>query len=454
MSKELLSKSVGLIVGKKNYILLRKGEALPISERHLDMGSNGGEIVIQVTEGDSEIPSEVHILGRGVLRVPKLEKQQRLIVTLSADENGQIRLYIKDTASGKDREDFFSPDHEKASSSVKEAVSEDKEEENSSEAVSKEDSTDETAEKEESTENADKESGKEPEKSKDETSLASRMDKPAGRRVNPEIEDKFSQKHLIGLTDVKLKLSAMYNTLLMSDDLRRSGGSDVEMLTPWNFFIGGGSGSGKHSIARIISELLYDNSMTDRREPVITNAISIDPSKPGEFFEELAAEGRAVIIENTELLISDDENGKDNTKLWLLISAILEAANERQNCFYIFLGEKEAMEKQIQNSARLSRAVTYIGIPPYDAKDLKKIALRFIKGVGFRLDPDAEDAFERAVRNESILPKFAGANSLKVLIRDATERKGDRYVNGAQDKVLIANDFDDSKMAQRLLKTS
>lgn len=423
MSQEFLSKSVGLIVGQKNYVLLHQGESLPIAERHLDMGSLGGEIVIQVSEGDSDSPTDVYLLGRGVLRAPKHEKKQRLIVTLSADENEKIRLYIKDTASGKESEDFFSLAGKKEPEVANEETDVDLKEDDAKAKDTADENRQETT------------------KSESAKALASQVDKHSERRVNEEIEERFSDKHLIGLSDVKRDLSAQYNTLLMGDDLRRSG-SGGELLIPWNFFIGGGSGSGKHAIARIISELLYDNSMTDRKEPIITNAISIDASKPGEFFEQIASEGRTVIIENTELLISDEDDGKDNVKMWLLITSILEAANETQNCFYIFLGEKEAMEKQIQKMPRLSRVVTSISIPSYDVEELKTIALGFIKDQGLKLDPDAEDIFDRKIRSEAVLPGFAGAYALKALIRDALESKSFRYMeSGEQDKLLVAQDF-------------
>ncbi len=431
MSKQL-EQSVGLIVGEKNYILLNRGDYLPIGERHLDMSSVGGDIEIQVTIGESDIPSEVPLLGRGILKAPKREKKTKLIVTLSADENGQIRLYMNDTASGKEKEDFFSIGERKEAKHYSEP----------DEAKAEDTIPDETSDADEGLEQEnDAKESKPADKSKEQP-LASLIEKSPDRRINNEIEERFVKKRLIGLTDVKRDLSAMYNTLLMSDDFRRNGSSYGELLIPWNFFIGGGSGSGKHTIAEIISELLYENGMTDRKEPIITNAVSIDASKSGEFFEQLGAEGRTVVIENTELLISDVEDEKDNTKLWLFISAILKAANEKQNCFYIFLGTEDAMDRQFRKMPHLEGFVTHISIPSYDVEELKTIAKRFIEGQGLKLAPDAEDTFDKVIRNESVLPGFAGADALKILIGEAVKRKSFRYVNGGiKDKFLIARDF-------------
>ncbi len=456
MSKKL-DQSVGLIVGERNYILLKKGEDLPIGERHLDMGIFGGDIEIQVTVGESDIPDEVPLLGRGILKVPKREKKTKLIVTLSADADGQIRLYMNDTASGKDKEDFFSLEeterkiaryHSESDKAEQEDVKQDDayDDDDDDEAKQEDAGVDETSEaSEESEAGISRESNKKENKPTDERKeqpLASQIEKTPDRRINNEIEDRFAKKRLIGLTDVKRELSAMYNTLLMSDDFRRNGSSYGELLIPWNFFIGGGSGSGKHTIAGIISELLYENGMTDHKEPIITNAVFIDATKPGEFFEQIGAEGRTVVIENTELLIDDAENEKDNTKLWLFISAILKAANEKQNCFYIFLGKEDAMDRQFRKMPHLEGFVTHISIPSYDVEELKTIARRFMEEQGLKLASDAEDTFDKVIRNESVLPGFAGANALKILIGLAVKRKSFRYVNGGiTDKFLIARDF-------------
>lgn len=419
-----LRNSVGLIVANRNYVLLREGESLPINERHLDMGFVGGDVEIQVTVGDSDKPSEVTLLGRGILKVPKRDNKTKLIVTLSADEDEQIRLYMNDTASGKDREDFFLLEKDK--NSVGQEAAKSNETVDAGMRSNQPNDTD----------------GKIPVNNREDKPLSARIEKRTERQVNEEIEERFLGKHLIGLSDVKRDLSAQYNTLLMSEDFRRNGSGYGELLIPWNFFIGGGSGSGKHTIAKIISELLYDNGMTDRKEPLITNAISIDASKPSEFFEQIGADGRTVIIENTELLVSEEDEERDNAKLWLFISAVLEAANERQDCFYVFLGTKDAMEKQMRRMPRLARSVTPITIPEYDVEELKTIAGRFISEQGFLLDTGAEDIFDRTIRSEAALPGFAGANALKVLIRDAVKRKSFRYMDsGEQNKLLIAQDF-------------
>ena len=200
-----LRNSVGLIVANRNYVLLREGESLPINERHLDMGFVGGDVEIQVTVGDSDKPSEVTLLGRGILKVPKRDNKTKLIVTLSADEDEQIRLYMNDTASGKDREDFFLLEKDK--NSVGQEAAKSNETVDAGMRSNQPNDTD----------------GKIPVNNREDKPLSARIEKRTERQVNEEIEERFLGKHLIGLSDVKRDLSAQYNTLLMSEDFRRNG---------------------------------------------------------------------------------------------------------------------------------------------------------------------------------------------------------------------------------------
>ncbi|MCR5676081.1 MAG: AAA family ATPase [Lachnospiraceae bacterium] len=415
---ETLGESIGLIIGKKNYVLLDAAMTLPTNEKSIDIGTFGGDIEIEVTKGNSTIPSEVHVIGRGKFRIPRRQNKTKLTLKLRAEEAGRICLSMFDTMTGTEAEEVFSPVDFGNGETIVDSV----EQTGSKQISEKEDHhTDEAP-----------------------SGLSAEKLHVADRQINEEIEKRFAQKKLIGLGDVKRVLSAQYNTLLMSDDLRRKGVGTGELPNPWNFFIGGGSGSGKHSIAQIISELLHDACMTDQADPLIVNAIGLDPGNPAAFFDEINGEGRSIVIENCELLIPEEES-TDNNKLWLHIYEVLQAAQKQQDRFFIFLGQREPFEKKLRTMPQLARMATSLSIMPYETGELKSIALRFLSEYGLKLAPGAENAFDRAIRNEAILDGFAGAHSLKILIGNAVNKKSFRYVNGTQDKLLIDEDFFDAK---------
>ncbi len=408
---ETLNESIGLIVRNRNYPVISAGATLPTEEKILKMYSHSGEARLQVTLGNSCVPSEVRLIGRGILTGTS-GKFMEFTATIFVDEGNRVHLRMRDSDTGKEIEEVFSY---KAASKSKEYS----------------------------------------ESSNSPAALSSAIRRPE-RRVNEEIEARFAKKNLIGLDGIKKELSALYNTFLMSEDFRRNGSGDEEISIPWNFFIGGGAGSGKHEVARIISELLYDNGMTDDKNPVTVSAIGLDITKPSEFFGQILCDGKTIVIENCDLMIPEEESA-DTEKLWLFIYELLQEAHRNQNCFFIFLGKSEPLEDKFRLMPKLSGVATPLFIRPYDTEELKCIALRFMSDQGLVLDAGAAVDFDSAVRREAALSGFAGAHTLERLISDAKKKKSFRYVDGgAQNRIFIDKDFsfddDDSTTLEELLK--
>ncbi|MCM1044214.1 MAG: Hsp70 family protein [Candidatus Gastranaerophilales bacterium] len=262
--------------------------------------------------------------------------------------------------------------------------------------------------------------------------------KRADRIVKESVNDYF--RGVVGMKKIKEDISILYTSHEMGK--KGIGGKVFQ----WNFLIGGEKGSGKKMLAGILAEILYDLHYTDKREPIEISAVQLlgDPDNLNLLLNE---DGKkcTMLIQDTEKLInsSEQENKRDNDNIWTLIDAYLDDAVRSRNVFYIFTGEKDAMETIREKYPQLTAEyMTYLEIPTYTMDELFQIGKGIIEKDGYRVAPEAEMKLFRLIKNESVRGNFANIHSLQNIWKDIYMNVVARYSqNPGMERVLREEDF-------------
>lgn len=257
----------------------------------------------------------------------------------------------------------------------------------------------------------------------------------AERIVKESVNDYF--RDVVGMKKIKEDISLLYTNHEMVQ-----GGMGGKVFQ-WNFLIGGEKGSGKNMLSGILAEILYDLRYTDKKEPVVISAIQL-LSNPDLLLNE---DGKkyAMVITNAEKLVesSGQENERNHDNVWTLIDVFLDDAVRSKNMFYIFTGEKTAMEKIIKENPKLTAEyMTYLAIPSYTTDELFQIGKEMIKKDGYRMAPEAEMKFFRLIKSESVRGNFANMHSLKNILNDVYKNVVARYSKDQSiERILQNEDF-------------
>jgi molecular chaperone DnaK len=88
---------------KYNSIILPKDTAIPTraSEIYYTMDDQQSRLLVEVTEGESEEPENVRIIGKGVMKLPRYPKNAPLEVFFQYDDSGIIHVTVMDLTAKK-----------------------------------------------------------------------------------------------------------------------------------------------------------------------------------------------------------------------------------------------------------------------------------------------------------------------------------------------------------------
>jgi len=244
------------------------------------------------------------------------------------------------------------------------------------------------------------------------------------RQIPKAIEDFF--ENIVGMENIKEELGALYNHLKMHE-------KDTDNIpVPYNFIIAGQKGSGKTTLAYIITDILKELELTKYKDPLEISALSL--LEGGEILENASS---VVIINNTECLVSDKENNQN----WLVFEQLLEEACKKKDRFYLFLGETENMESLINNNPKTKNFATYLKIPVYTGKELHRIGLNMIEKDGYENSPDGKERFYQELRKKSALGDFANGHTVQNVIIEAKKNMAYRKVKEENKYCFEEEDF-------------
>ncbi len=212
----------------------------------------------------------------------------------------------------------------------------------------------------------------------------------AERDFQLEFADKSAQQlldELIGLDNVKKQVRSYSN--MARFDMIRSSHSDISR----NMFFVGNPGTAKSTVARLVSDILSDNGVTNGRFKSVCRSdmtgkyIGHTEEKMRELFE--SVKGGVLFVDEAGTLLNDDSFTQ------VVVKEFIRFMENEKSTIVIFAGYQDEMEKLFMaDSGFRSRISTIIRFDSYSNDELVRILEYIAKNDGIELEMSA------AVRRE------------------------------------------------------
>ncbi|MBR3161833.1 MAG: AAA family ATPase [Bacilli bacterium] len=203
------------------------------------------------------------------------------------------------------------------------------------------------------------------------------------------IEDSLKKlDDLIGLDNIKFEITRLIKYLEFRDKSQKY----LKLEKPnLHMFFTGNPGTGKTTVARIISEILYKLGYTKNNKfieitpkDLIAEYVGQTAVKTAELLKQ--NEGGVIFIDEAYVLASSAQQYGQEA----LVEIIKEL--EKKETTFIFAGYKDEMKKFMElNPGLTSRIGYYLEYPDYNIKQLYQIFEYKTKDMGFKIDDKLKD---------------------------------------------------------------
>lgn len=252
---------------------------------------------------------------------------------------------------------------------------------------------------------------------------------------------------LVGNEDAKEFLRNQYKLLKVRERRKKLGlGSDINRYM--NIIFTGENGTGKKTVANILSEMYYSMGIVKAKNIVemdkyefmamINKGIKIE-----DIFSKFS--GKMLFLNRADLLLEEQQYNK-------IVSDFIKFLDKNNKVILILSGEKEEMKKLIlSNPAFNYRFPTWFDFEDYDYMGLCNIALSILSKKGYSLSKDGEDELNKTIIDIYGNPNLVIKNGLMIkqyldnLIRTQSIRICDEEFNRDNINVIILDDIINSK---------
>lgn len=261
----------------------------------------------------------------------------------------------------------------------------------------------------------------------------------------PMIVQTFEDFGLYGMDKVKEQLSDLYCTLVFEKNRREALQLSESEKHNLNYLILGNPGTGKTSVAHVISDILYSMKLIKENEVICAKRADLVGSVIGETEEKTerllkSALGKTLFIDEAYTLYTESDS-KDFGKHAL--ETILPFAEEhRGELCLIMAGYRREMNNMILNAniGFASRFPNQLVIPDYSNDELISILVKIADKSHYFIDEGARNAILDRIERERIDETFANARFMRDLFEEAVNRHAIRVVRDDSEKVTI-DDF-------------
>ncbi|WP_294520141.1 AAA family ATPase [uncultured Anaerovibrio sp.] len=244
------------------------------------------------------------------------------------------------------------------------------------------------------------------------------------KNLSFNLEDDFSK--IIGLENVKEILRSLQNTLIINQK-KKELGLEVDAYPVLNMVFKGNQGTGKTTIARLVSKLLFNIGVVPRDISLEYHGQDLIANRAGATSERISniinsALGGVLFIDEAYSLLASDYGQE------AIDTLVKEIEDNKGSLVVIIAGYPEQMDKLLDSNAGMaSRFPFTVDFPDYSIDELLQIAKnRFGK---YRLDAEAENAIKLRLSKEKQDPHFGNARAVRTLVDDAVIKQSNRLKN-------------------------
>lgn len=237
---------------------------------------------------------------------------------------------------------------------------------------------------------------------------------------------------MIGIPSVKEKVAEMAARMKFEKATRKRGkkNSTGSSMSGRHMVFYGSAGTGKTSVARIITGFLYQNGYIKENK-----CIEIDGNflKAG---EESATKTRLIIQKSYGGVLFIDEaytimDGSGGYGREAIATLIKEMEDNRDKFIVILAGYKADMKRLLDtNEGFKSRIKEYLEFEDYNVQEMKEIFQSMAHSAGFAVSQDAMDNFEIRCEKERRLSSFGNGRTVRNILDESIDRHALNYGKG------------------------
>lgn len=246
-------------------------------------------------------------------------------------------------------------------------------------------------------------------------------------------------EELIGLSNVKEQVKKMQNRYIF-ERKRMESGTSTELSTCNHMCFIGPAGTGKTSVARIMSSILYDLKIIRKNQVVEVNGTDLMGQYLGYTAKRTkriieAAKGGVLFVDEAYTLSSGNNSYADEA-LGELVKAM---EDYKDDLVVIFAGYGPEMSSFLeQNSGMKSRIKSYIYFSNYSPEELGEIFASMAKKANFTvtkelLETYKDFALKVLLRDAS----FGNARTVRKNLDEMIEKHADNYAMGRVSEDMI-----------------
>lgn len=245
---------------------------------------------------------------------------------------------------------------------------------------------------------------------------------------------------LIGITDVKQKVREMSARMKFEKETNhKNKRKDQSSMSGRHFCFYGSAGTGKTSVARIITGFLYQYKYIKENKCVeidgnFLKAGADSATKTRMIFQK--AYGGVLFVDEA-YTIMDGSGGYGKEAIATLIK---EMEDNRDKVVVILAGYKNDMKRLLDaNEGFKSRIKEYLEFPDYSVEEMKEIFTAMAHSEGFVVSSEALDNFGIRCAKEKQLSSFGNGRTARNILDETIDRHAMNYGDGTLAKISAVN---------------
>ena len=249
-------------------------------------------------------------------------------------------------------------------------------------------------------------------------------------------------RDLVGLKPVKTRIRDIA-ALLVIDRLRLNLGLAAQAPSLHMSFTGN-PGTGKTTVAMRMAQILHElgyvrsgHLVAVTRDDLVGQYIGHTAPKTKEVLKK--AMGGVLFIDEAYYLYRPENERDYGQEAIEILLQVME--NQRDDLVVILAGYKDRMDTFFQSNPGMnSRIAHHIDFPDYEEDELAQIAQHMLQAQNYKMDDEAQAAFQRYLHLRRQQPHFANARSVRNALERARLRQASRLFANP-DRVLSADDL-------------